>query len=171
MNFENVGQAQEKNEKFEQAFSWKSELASVEAAQKIAKEKLMELGWKEDSAEEFSLAVNEAVANAVVHGNLKVNKADSEFDFFERIKAAETAEENKDKFVQAIFEFTKDMAMAEIQDEGDFVPNAPPDIATTSSLKGSGLGLSIIRNKVNDVEVSPGKIILRSYRRDREDQI
>lgn len=172
MNFENPERKQPNNEKFEQSFAWKSERATVEMAQTMAKEKLMELGWQEDSAEEFSLAVNEAVANAILHGNLKVNKADGESDFFERVSAAEAAEENKDKLVEVTFNFTKDEAVAEIKDEGDFMPAKPPEIgAPAGTLEGSGRGLGLIWNLTNDVEVAPGKITIRSNRRDREDKI
>lgn len=172
MNFENPEQNNESNEKFEQTFAWKSERTTVETARTIAEEKLVELGWQKDSAEEFSLAVSEAVANAVLHGNLKVNKADGESDFFERVSAAEAAEENKNKLVQVTFNFTNEEAVAEIQDEGDFIAPVPPGIyAPPGSLKGSGRGLDLISKITNEVEVAPGKIIIRSRRRDHEDKI
>jgi anti-sigma regulatory factor (Ser/Thr protein kinase) len=173
-SFDDNNEAIKKKETFEEAFSWESTTATVDRATLLSEEKLRALGWPEDDVASFSLAVNEAVANAVVHGNLKVNKKEGDAEFYERIKAAEEKEENKEKKVQVVFKFTKDTAVADIKDEGNFVPDeeklANP-LGPQGLLHGSGRGIGLIGMKVDNVEFFPGRIVLTKYRDDDKDGI
>jgi anti-sigma regulatory factor (Ser/Thr protein kinase) len=170
MSFESPEGSQENSEKFERSFAWKSEFETLDKAQEITEQELTKLGWSQESAEDFSLAVREVVANAVIHGNLNVNKGEDPDTFFERIKAAEKKDGNK--LVEVFFRFTNDEALAEVKDEGDFVASPPKEIDPNKpSLEGSGRGLNLIWDKVSDVIVSPGKMIIRTRRKDKEDKI
>jgi anti-sigma regulatory factor (Ser/Thr protein kinase) len=172
MSFEHPEASQENHEAYEKSFSWDNDRAHIEEAQTLVEAELLKLGWPEDQAYGFSLAVNEAVSNAIVHGNLKVNKKDDPDTYFERLEQARALEENKAKHVEVAFQFTSDEAMAEIKDEGDFVPNFTKDREMESNpLQGSGEGLNLIGIKVDDIEFSPGTVILRKYRKDNEDGI
>jgi anti-sigma regulatory factor (Ser/Thr protein kinase) len=138
----------------------------------VTEEKLKELGWPEDQTEAFADAVRESMMNAIVHGNLNVNKNDGEHTFGERIKAAQEIDENKQKRVHAYFRFTKDEATAQIKDEGTFVPGEIVDMTSEDQLsKGSERGLPLIMMKVDNLTFSPGEVILYKQRKDNEDAI
>ena len=168
MNFEK----KEQHEVYEEEFSWDNSLENIDTAQALTEQKLKELGWPEDQAGTFGDAVRETMMNAIVHGNLNVNKNDGENDFGERIMAAQQLEENKAKKVQAYFRFTKDEATAQIKDEGDFVPGEIVDPTTEKQiLKGSERGLPLIMMKVDNLTFSPVEVILHKQRKDNEDAI
>jgi anti-sigma regulatory factor (Ser/Thr protein kinase) len=168
MNFEK----REPNETFEQEFSWSNDLENLDEAQALAEEKLKELGWPDDQTEAFAFAVREVMMNAIVHGNLNINRKDGAEDFFDRIKAAQQAEENKSKQVKIYFRFTKDEATAQIKDEGDFVPDKIVDPTTEERLlSGSERGLALVMMKVDNVAFSPGEVIIHKQRKDNEDAI
>ena len=166
MNFER----RESNEVYEQEFSWENDLGNIDRAGAITKEELSKLGWPEDQADAFSLAVHEAVANAVLHGNLGVNMSDGEAGYRDRIKDAQ--EKNKEKRVKIYFRFSKEDATAQIKDEGDFVPEGIIDPTTGERLlKGSGRGALIIESAVDNLTFSPGEIIIHKQRKENEDAI
>ena len=135
-------------------------------------DKLKELEWPEDQADAFVFAVREVMMNAIVHGNLNVNRKDGEKDFLDRIKAAQQVEENKQKQVKVYFRFTKDEATAQIKDEGNFVPDEIVDPTTKDQLlSGSERGLPLIMMKVDNATFSPGEVILHKQRKDNEDEL
>jgi anti-sigma regulatory factor (Ser/Thr protein kinase) len=168
MNFEK----KEGGEKYEESFSWENDIENADRAREIAEVKLTELGWPEDQRFAFSLAVDEAVANATLHGNLGVDKKDGEEGYMERITAAQQLEENKAKRVEIFFRFTPEEAFAQIKDAGNFVPEGIVDPASEDRLlKGSGRGLPLIAMKVDGMQFSPGEIIFWKKRNDNEDAI
>jgi anti-sigma regulatory factor (Ser/Thr protein kinase) len=172
MKFEQRAAAAEHREAYEEECSWDNDLANIDKAQAIAEDELVALGWPEDQAHSFSLAVNEAVANAIVHGNLGVNKSDGESDFFERIKAAQGKEENRQKNIKLFFHLTKDEATVRIKDEGDFVPGEIVDPTTEKQLlQGNARGLPLIAMKVDNLTFSPGEVVLHKQREADEDVI
>jgi anti-sigma regulatory factor (Ser/Thr protein kinase) len=167
MKFEHI-ENREGAEIYEEEFSWENEPGKSDEAQTLADEKLKALGWPEGQAFAFSEAVHEAVDNAIVHGNLNVNRKDGSDDYPDRIKAAQEA--NKEKRVRMYFRFSKDDATAQIKDEGGYVPEKLDDpTAGEHVLDGSGRGLYLIFSKVDDVNFAPGEIIIHKQRKDNED--
>lgn len=53
----------------EENFIFQSEKSEADKVASNLEARLQELGWAEEEAQNFSLAVSEAVANAIVHGN------------------------------------------------------------------------------------------------------
>jgi anti-sigma regulatory factor (Ser/Thr protein kinase) len=170
MKFETI-KNRESGEAYEEDFSWNNDLENSDRAQIAAEQKLLELGWPEDQASRFSQAVHEAMDNAIVHGNLGVEREDGEdLNYFGRIKSAQEA--NAKKQVKIHLQFTKEDATARIKDEGDFVPEGIIDPTTQERLsKGSGRGSFIIENGVDDIIFSPGEITIHKRRNDNEDGI
>jgi anti-sigma regulatory factor (Ser/Thr protein kinase) len=165
-------EGREQNEVYEEEFSWDNSLENIDVAVSITEDKLKELGWPEDQRGAFADAVREAMMNAIVHGNLNINKSDGENDFTERIRAAQEIGENKMKQVRVFFRFTKDEATAQIKDEGTFVPDKIVDMTAEGQLlKGSARGLPLIAMKVDNLAFSPGEVILHKQRKDNEDAI
>jgi anti-sigma regulatory factor (Ser/Thr protein kinase) len=169
MKFEKI-ENREGGEIYEEEFFWDNELGNSDRAQEMTEEKLLAFGWPEDQASAFSQAVHEAVDNAIVHGNLNVERNDGGSEYMERIKTAQEA--NKEKQIRIYFRFTKDEATAQIKDEGNFVPENIIDPTTHERLlNGSGRGSFIIDNGVDDLTFSPGEVILHKQRKDDEDAI
>ena len=167
MKFEHI-EDHEGAEVYEEEFSWENELGKGDEAQVLADEKLKALGWSEDQAFAFSEAVHEAVDNAIVHGNLNVNRKDGSDNYLDRIKTAQEA--NKEKRVRVHFQFSKNDAMAQIKDEGEYVPEKLDDpTAGERVLDGSGRGLYLIFSKVDDVNFAPGEIVIHKQRKENED--
>lgn len=159
MNFEHAGEKKENSEIFEKDFSWENDIKNADQAAMMTNEELLRLGWPEDPAYKFSLAVQEAVMNAIVHGNLGVNRKDGEDDYVARIKAAQ--EQNEAKRVKVYFRFTKDDATAQIKDEGNFIPQEMGDPTEGDNLlQGSGRGFLIIFDGADNVNFSKGETII-----------
>jgi hypothetical protein len=167
-----LNESKEKEGIFEIDRSWENDPKNIDVAQRLAYEKLLEMGWDEDQAGEFSLAVAEAMANAILHGNLGVNRKDGPEDYIERIKEAQEKDENKEKRAEMYLCFTKDEATARIKDAGNYVPEAMVDPTTGEYLlKGSERGLYLIGTKVDDLEFFPGEIIFKKRRKANVDGI
>jgi anti-sigma regulatory factor (Ser/Thr protein kinase) len=160
MKFEHSGEAKEDAKIFEESFSWDNDPENAERAAEMTKEELVRLGWPEEAAYKFSLAVAEAVANATIHGNLGIDKKDGEDNYEERIRKAQ--EENEAKRVKVYFRFTKEEATAQIKDEGKFIP--PKEMIDPTEgdnlLKSSGRGFLIIFDGTDNVEFLEGETIL-----------
>jgi hypothetical protein len=173
MNFEKIEKREGGAEVYEEEFSWDNSLENIDGAQELVENKLKALGWPEDQADAFAFAVRETMMNAIVHGNLNVNRKDGEDDFIKRVRAAQQVEENAAKRVKAYFRFSKDDAMAQIKDEGDFIPPGEIVDPTTEDrlTKGSERGLPLIAMKVDNLEFFPGEVILHKQRKDNEDAI
>jgi serine/threonine-protein kinase RsbW len=111
----------------------KSVIASVETAELCAKGAAREEGYSEEQAERLGLAVREAAANAVTHGNAY----------------------SRSKSVHFQLEVTKERLVVRLKDEGEgFDPADVPDpTAPEGLLKGSGRGLLMMRTLVDEVEL------------------
>jgi len=110
-----------------------SVIASVEAAETFAKGAAREEGYSEEQVERLGLAVREAAANAVTHGNSY----------------------SSSKSVHFRVEVTEERLVVRLKDEGKgFDPAEVPDpTAPEGLLKGSGRGLLMMRALVDEVEV------------------
>lgn len=102
-------------------------------------QRLTALGWDEDSINEFSVSVAEAVANAIIHGN----KGDI------------------NKKVEITLNLTKEVAEITVRDEGDTQvdPDQVPDPHSEEGLlKTSGRGILLMKEYCDEVEFSPGGV-------------
>jgi len=110
-----------------------SVIASVEAAELCAKGAARDRGYYEEQVERLGLAVREAAANAVTHGNTY----------------------SRDKSVHFQVELTEQRLVVRLKDEGEgFDPAQVPDPTSPEGLlKGSGRGLLMMRTLVDEVEL------------------
>lgn len=161
----------EKKEIYEEDLSLESKLESIDTVDGKVEGELNERGWPEDIAYKFSMAVHEAMANAVVHGNLGLAMEKDEDGFSAAITAAEGLEENKIKRVKVHIRISNEDATVQIKDEGTFVPDVIKDPSSQEQLlKGSGRGFLMIRDGIDNLQFSPGEIVLHKQNRD-EDKI
>lgn len=111
----------------------KSVIASVETAELCAKGAARDRGYSEDQVERLGLAVREATANAVTHGNAY----------------------SRSKSVHFQVEVNEKGLVVRLTDEGKgFDPADVPDpTAPAGLLKGSGRGLLMMRTLVDEVEL------------------
>lgn len=159
-------------EKYEESFSWENDIENGYRAKEMVEKKLIELGWPEGQAYAFSVAVDEAVANATLHGNLGISQRDGKDTYEDRIKAAQQLEENKVKRVEIFLRLTSEEAFAQIKDAGNFVPGEIVDPTTGERMEqAGGRGLPLIAMKVDGMQFSPGEIIFWKKRNDNEDTI
>jgi serine/threonine-protein kinase RsbW len=88
-------------------------------------------GFDEGTTEHMTLAIREAAANAIKHGN----------------------KQHPDKITQVIFELDEENIHIEISDQGDgFRPEEVPNpLAPENLLKGTGRGIFLMRQLMDDV--------------------
>ncbi len=129
------------------------------------------------TAENITIALIEAISNAVYHGNLEISseikKEGGIKRFNEEAEKRKKDERFKDRIVTIHYELTKDHVEYVIEDEGPgFDYTILPDPRDPENFfKASGRGLLIIRIHMDEVEWNErGNIIrLRKYRVKRND--
>lgn len=129
------------------------------------------------TAENISLALREAISNAMYHGNLEISsdvRGEGGIKAFnEEIEKRKDDPKYKDRHVKIRYELTPDYVEYEIEDEGPgFNFEALPDPRDPENFfKDSGRGLLIIRIHMDEVSWSDrgNTIRLRKYRVDRTD--
>ena len=111
-----------------------SRLEAVEDAATAAAEAIGRSGLAEDAGFGIDMAVREAVANAIRHGN----------------------QQDETKTVEVTFTTSTDAFTVEVRDEGSgFTPESVPDpTAVDNLLKSSGRGIFFMRNFMDLVEWS-----------------
>jgi len=114
--------------------SIESRFENIELIDVVAEAALQHLGASRETAENAALAVREAVANGVLHGN--------------RLQA--------DRRVEVAMELFDDEVEITVTDEGQgFDPGAVPDpLAAENLLKPSGRGIFLMRTLMDHVEFS-----------------
>ncbi len=125
------------------SYRMESTLDSVNKAEEMAEQQAARAGLDEDTRSGFSMAVREAMINAVLHGN-----------------AYDTA-----KRVNLSFEQNGRELIVTINDEGrGFVPEEVPDpLAPENLLKESGRGIFLMRAFMDEVrfrKLEPGTEII-----------
>lgn len=110
-----------------------SVISTVDAAELCAKGLAREGGFSEEQIDRLGMAVREAVANAVTHGNVY----------------------SADKRVHFSVEVNEDRLVVSVKDEGSgFDPSEVPDPTSVENiLKASGRGLLLMRSLVDEVEL------------------
>ena len=113
--------------------------------------KLSELGWMDDDIFGVHLAVEEAVVNAIKHGN----------------------QNDSSKQVQILYQTTDSHLRVEITDEGEgFQPCDVPDPTEEENLElPSGRGLMLMRSFMSSVEFNErGNQVIMTKRRGEENE-
>ena len=126
----------------------------------------------------ISLALKEAVDNAIIHGNLEISSEIIEDkgikDFYEEVKKRKTLKKYSEKKVAVYYELVHDYVEYIIEDEGQgFNYNMLPDPRDPENFfKNSGRGLLIIRTLMDEVDWnSKGNTIrLRKYRLPKKEE-
>jgi serine/threonine-protein kinase RsbW len=110
-----------------------SVISSVDAAELIAKGLAREGGYGDEQVDRLGMAVREAAANAVTHGNAY----------------------SADKSVHFSVEMNDGRLVVKLRDEGDgFEPSEVPDPTSVENLlRASGRGLLMMRALVDEVDV------------------
>lgn len=110
-----------------------SVISSVDAAELCAKGLAREGGYGEDQVDRLGMAVREAAANAVTHGNAY----------------------SADKSVHFSVEMKGGRLVVKVRDEGEgFDPSEVPDPTSTENLlRASGRGLLMMQALVDEVDV------------------
>ena len=109
-----------------------SEYENIELVDAVTESCLRFAGFDETTTEHMTLAIREAAANAMQHGN----------------------KQDPDKIAEITFEINADAIMIRVQDQGEgFDPDSLPDpLAPENILKGTGRGIFLMRQLMDEVE-------------------
>jgi serine/threonine-protein kinase RsbW len=112
-----------------------SRFENIDLVQVVLQDALESLDVSEDTLHWVDLAVREAVANAIRHGN----------------------QQDPAKKVDVDFEFDGDEVVIRVQDEGEgFTPEEVPDpLAAENLLRPGGRGLLYMRNSMDAIDCRP----------------
>lgn len=130
--------------------------------------------WSDNSRLQIGMALNEALTNAMHHGNLEVPstlRADDESDYYFLIRQRQKSLPYCDRRVKVQFETSPEQIQIEISDEGPgFDPEAVPDPRLPANLeKLSGRGLLLIRTFMDEVRFADkGSRIVMIKRREKK---
>jgi len=159
---------------FERGFVGDSNLETIDNAETVVRESLgtEDLKWPADKIEDIALAVREAVANAVIHGNLEVHhkKGETLEDYDERWRAAAQGENGAKKVNMEIYASERAVRVV-VTDEGNFVaePEPVPDAESDERvMMPSGRGIMTIVGNCDAVESAPGQLTMTWYRDGKE---
>ncbi len=153
---------------FDVDFSFESDLnAPVEAMDRVAR-CMRDLDWPEDETDAFSGAVEEAVTNAVVHGNLGIRHEEGEDieGYTRRIREASGGDAGKKK-VEVTVEARMNDIVVKVKGGGDYVMEIDERDDPTSEgriILPHGRGQLLIFNGCNEVMSYPGEIVLIKHR-------
>lgn len=127
--------------------------------------------WSDGSRLQIGMALNEALTNAMHHGNLEVPstlRTDDESDYYFLIRQRQKSLPYCDRRVRVQFEASPERIQIEISDEGPgFDPAAVPDPRSPANLeKLSGRGLLLIRTFMDEVQFADkgSRIVMIKHR-------
>lgn len=109
-----------------------SQYENIDLVDAITESCLRFAGFDETTTEHMTLAIREAAANAIKHGN----------------------KQNPEKIAEVTFEIDDESIMIRIQDQGEgFDPDGLPDpLAPENILKGTGRGIFLMRQLMDEVQ-------------------
>lgn len=109
-----------------------SHYENIDLVDSITESCLRFAGFDETVTEHMTLAIREAAANAIKHGN----------------------KQDPDKIAEVTFEFDDETILIRIQDQGEgFDPDSLPDpLAPENILKGTGRGIFLMRQLMDEVQ-------------------
>ncbi len=127
--------------------------------------------WSDSSRLQIGMALNEALTNAMHHGNLEVPstlRVDDESDYYLLIRQRQKSLPYCDRRVRVQFETSPERIQIEISDEGPgFDPAEVPDPRSQANLeKLSGRGLLLIRTFMDEVRFADkgSRIVMTKHR-------
>ncbi|MEK9179816.1 MAG: ATP-binding protein [Patescibacteria group bacterium] len=144
-----------------------SKRAGIDDAVNEIIRRMKESGWNEDEIGLFQVAITEALANAIIHGNLGLKKDQNEDKgvYDDRVSAAENDPKLVGKKVLVGINIAPDEAIISVTDEGDFVAKEKSaEVEDANIYTYSGLGGGLIYLICDRVETSPGKVTLYKKR-------
>lgn len=111
-----------------------SEFENINLVDQVTEACLRFAGFDETTTEHMTLAIREASANAIKHGN----------------------KQHPDKVAQVIFEIDSENITIRIMDQGEgFAPEEVPNpLAPENLLKGTGRGIFLMRQLMDEVDFS-----------------
>lgn len=114
--------------------------------------RLIDAGWAEEEADWLRVAFREALINAIVHGNLRINDKLETQDWFESANAVLNAQPTGKK-VFVTMDVAPDKAKVVVRDEGDGFDHANVTDPTQGPaiLESSGRGILFMRNFFDSV--------------------
>ena len=126
-----------------------SQYENIDLVDSIAESCLRFAGFDETVTEHMTLAIREAAANAIKHGN----------------------KQDPDKIAEVIFEIDDETITIRISDQGEgFDPDSLPDpLAPENILKGTGRGIFLMRQLMDHVEFGfddGSRVLMRKNRPD-----
>ena len=130
--------------------------------------------WSDSSRLQIGMALNEALTNAMHHGNLEVPstlRADDDADYYFLIRQRQQQLPYCDRRVRVQIETTPERIQIEVHDEGPgFDPEGVPDPTLPANLeKLSGRGLLLIRTFMDEVRYADkGSRIVMIKRREEK---
>lgn len=141
-------------------YSWEvpTDIKRIQEFVKKLESILTQLGWEEEEVYRVSLVFNEWLANAVVHGNLGLEKSECppNIDWVKWIERHQERAGNQAKKVGVTVRASKTEVTIEIQDEGKNSPEFWKKVKNATSsknlLKSSGRGFLLSRAYLNGLE-------------------
>lgn len=131
--------------------------------------------WSDRDRLQIGMALDEALVNAMHHGNLEMDSADREGDdheYYELIRQRQTKAPWGSRTVKVEYEFSDQHVCIQVSDEGKgFDPTSVPDPRAPENLhRVSGRGLFLIRNFMDQVahNASGNQITMTKLRRATE---
>lgn len=150
----NFGQEQET---FSEQWELSNTFEDMDKAVEDLRNKAKDQGWSEEELEDFvDVAFREALANAIIHGNLGVEKtAGTEHAAW--VELVREKAQTSDKKIKVGVNVTPGEIRVSIKDEGKgFEPREVSDPTAEGLMKNSGRGLLFIRTYSDEAELSEG---------------
>lgn len=130
--------------------------------------------WSDRDRLQIGMAMDEALVNAMHHGNLEVDSClrdcDDEREYYDQIRARKNASPFRHRRVRVEAEFSDKHICVQISDDGrGFDPNVIPDPTSDNNLhKVSGRGLFLIRSFMDQVahNLTGNQITMTKLRRE-----
>ena len=133
--------------------------------------------WSDRDRWQFAMAMDEALVNAMHHGNLEVDSklrdSENENEYYDTIRARKHQSPFCHRRVRVEADFSEEHICVQISDDGQgFDPHAVPDPTSQQNLnKVSGRGLFLIRSFMDQVahNVSGNQITMTKIRKDPDE--
>ncbi len=171
MSIEHSGGLERENNKYEgDRWTLESRVTEGAAAAEALEKRLSEAGWTEDEIGTFDYAIDEAITNAIIHGNLAIEwEPDESKESYEaRILAAQESALNNKNITVEITLSNHDVVVV-VEDEAKKVIDSkhiPDPTSPEGLLKTSGRGIRGIIDSCDEVDFSiPGKVTMRKLKR------
>lgn len=145
-----------------------TDLGSIESASETFMKRLEPLGWPIDATYWMDMALREALANAIFHGNLRLQKPTSHERGTMTRLALDTLRDQpelRNKKVHVEVTISEDSVEVTVQDEG---PGYPPEVIAAFEhadiMAETGRGIDWMRKGFDTVDIAGNKVTMRKKR-------